>query len=193
MQLSVTDLINFYRCPRLLFLNHHGDKSLQVPPSDFLKRLWKVGRGYEHKVIDFFKYEKPKYKVGDFDEGFKQTLELMKQGVETIYQGVLKNDELVGIPDFLIKADGRSIFGDYYYYSIDIKGASTSRERYLFQLACYSYLLGDIQGFTPMYGGLLLFDMDLAIQRINQDHPNHPSAVQLTGVYHNLLRQWAEV
>jgi PKHD-type hydroxylase len=39
----------------------------------------------------------------------------------------------------------------------------------------------------------LLFDLDLAIQRLNHDHPDHPSAVQLTGVYHNLLRQWAEV
>jgi PKHD-type hydroxylase len=39
----------------------------------------------------------------------------------------------------------------------------------------------------------LLFDLDLAIQRLNADHPNHASAVQLTGVYHNLLRQWAEM
>src|SRR5579875_1593671 len=39
----------------------------------------------------------------------------------------------------------------------------------------------------------LLFDLDLAIQRLNRDLPQHPSAVQLTGVYHNLLRQWAEV
>lgn len=39
----------------------------------------------------------------------------------------------------------------------------------------------------------LLFDLDLAIQRLNRDLPQHPSAVQLTGVYHNLLRQCAEV
>jgi PKHD-type hydroxylase len=39
----------------------------------------------------------------------------------------------------------------------------------------------------------LLFDLDLGIQRLSRDHPEHPSAVQLTGVYHNLLRQWAEV
>lgn len=39
----------------------------------------------------------------------------------------------------------------------------------------------------------LLFDLDLAIQRLSADHPEHPSAVQLTGVYHNLLRQWAEM
>lgn len=39
----------------------------------------------------------------------------------------------------------------------------------------------------------LLFDLDMAIQRLNADVPNHPSTVSLTGVYHNLLRQWAEM
>jgi len=39
----------------------------------------------------------------------------------------------------------------------------------------------------------ILFDLDLGIQRLNRETPNHPVAVQLTGVYHNLLRQWAEV
>lgn len=36
----------------------------------------------------------------------------------------------------------------------------------------------------------LLFDLDSAIQRLE---PEHPSAIQLTGVYHNLLRRWADV
>ena len=39
----------------------------------------------------------------------------------------------------------------------------------------------------------LLFDLDSAIQQVNRDAPDHPSAVQLTGVYHNLLRRWADV
>jgi PKHD-type hydroxylase len=39
----------------------------------------------------------------------------------------------------------------------------------------------------------LLFDMDTAIQRLACDVPDHPSVVKLTGVYHNLLRQWAEL
>jgi len=38
----------------------------------------------------------------------------------------------------------------------------------------------------------LLFDMDIAIQRMAQENPDHPSVVQLTGVYHNLLRMWAD-
>ncbi|MCE0524218.1 MAG: Fe2+-dependent dioxygenase [Methylacidiphilales bacterium] len=43
----------------------------------------------------------------------------------------------------------------------------------------------------------VLFDLDLGIQRLSRDLSEHPvaaqTAVQLTGVYHNLLRQWAEV
>jgi PKHD-type hydroxylase len=39
----------------------------------------------------------------------------------------------------------------------------------------------------------LLFDLDNAIQRVSRDVPNHPSTVQLTGVYHNLLRRWADM
>jgi PKHD-type hydroxylase len=39
----------------------------------------------------------------------------------------------------------------------------------------------------------LLFDLDNAIQRVSQDNPEHPASVQLTGVYHNLLRRWADL
>jgi PKHD-type hydroxylase len=39
----------------------------------------------------------------------------------------------------------------------------------------------------------LLFDLDMAIQGVSNDLTDHPSTVQLTGVYHNLLRQWAEL
>jgi PKHD-type hydroxylase len=38
----------------------------------------------------------------------------------------------------------------------------------------------------------LLFDLDTSIQHLNREQPGHASAVQLTGVYHNLLRMWAE-
>jgi PKHD-type hydroxylase len=39
----------------------------------------------------------------------------------------------------------------------------------------------------------LLFDLDAAIQRVNADAPGSVSSVQLTGIYHNLIRRWAEV
>jgi PKHD-type hydroxylase len=39
----------------------------------------------------------------------------------------------------------------------------------------------------------LLFDLDTAIQRLTVDMPDHPAALQLTGVYHNLLRRWSDL
>jgi PKHD-type hydroxylase len=37
-----------------------------------------------------------------------------------------------------------------------------------------------------------LFDLDMSIMRLTGDARGHPSLVSLTGVYHNLLRMWAE-
>ena len=39
----------------------------------------------------------------------------------------------------------------------------------------------------------LLFDMDTAIQALRQSDADEQAIVQLTGVYHNLLRRWTEV
>jgi PKHD-type hydroxylase len=38
----------------------------------------------------------------------------------------------------------------------------------------------------------ILFDLDTSIQRLSVDHPGHPASISLVGVYHNLLRQWAD-
>jgi PKHD-type hydroxylase len=38
----------------------------------------------------------------------------------------------------------------------------------------------------------LLFDLDTAIQHVNQAGSNTSASVRLTGVYHNLLRRWVD-
>jgi PKHD-type hydroxylase len=38
----------------------------------------------------------------------------------------------------------------------------------------------------------LMFELDVSIRRLTQDLPDHAALVQLTGVYHNLLRRWSE-
>lgn len=38
----------------------------------------------------------------------------------------------------------------------------------------------------------LLFDMDMALLRLREQHGETPEAVALTGTYHNLLRLWAD-
>jgi PKHD-type hydroxylase len=39
----------------------------------------------------------------------------------------------------------------------------------------------------------LLFDLDMAINKVGQSLPNDPAVIELTNCYHNLLRQFAEV
>jgi PKHD-type hydroxylase len=39
----------------------------------------------------------------------------------------------------------------------------------------------------------LIYDLDTAIQRLAKASPGSPIGVQLTAVYHNLLRRWAEM
>lgn len=39
----------------------------------------------------------------------------------------------------------------------------------------------------------ILFDLDNVAQRIAGEQPDSPTAVKLMGIYHNLLRRWAEV
>ena len=36
----------------------------------------------------------------------------------------------------------------------------------------------------------LLFDMDVALQQLLTEIPDHPATLRLTGIYHNLLRYW---
>jgi PKHD-type hydroxylase len=39
----------------------------------------------------------------------------------------------------------------------------------------------------------LLFDLDMAINRVRGDLPqDHKAPTELTAVYHNLLRRWAD-
>ena len=38
----------------------------------------------------------------------------------------------------------------------------------------------------------LMFELDVSIRRLTKDIPEHSALVQLTGVYHNLLRRWAD-
>jgi PKHD-type hydroxylase len=38
----------------------------------------------------------------------------------------------------------------------------------------------------------LLFDLDTAIQKVNHTTSDPSAGVQLTGVYHNLLRRWVD-
>jgi PKHD-type hydroxylase len=39
----------------------------------------------------------------------------------------------------------------------------------------------------------MLFDLDMNIQKLRRDVPQHSAILDLTSLYHNLMRQWADV
>jgi PKHD-type hydroxylase len=58
------------------------------------------------------------------------------------------------------------------------------------RLACFFWVQSTVRDEAQR---ALLFDLDRAIQTLNEQHAAHPAMVQLTGTYHNLLRMWADV
>jgi PKHD-type hydroxylase len=57
------------------------------------------------------------------------------------------------------------------------------------RIASFFWVQSMVRGDTER---TLLFDLDLAIQRVSHETADSASAVQLTGIYHNLVRRWAD-
>ena len=57
------------------------------------------------------------------------------------------------------------------------------------RLAAFFWILSMVRDATQRS---ILFELDSAIQRLAKDVPQHAALVDLAGVYHNLLRGWAE-
>jgi len=57
------------------------------------------------------------------------------------------------------------------------------------RIACFFWLQSMVRDDAQR---ALLFDLDMAIIKLTQAAPDDPSLITLTGVYHNLVRMWAE-
>ncbi|MCF7835879.1 MAG: TM0106 family RecB-like putative nuclease [Candidatus Marinimicrobia bacterium] len=115
--ITASKLYDFLQCPHRVWRDEYGpkeEKSEEV--NAFVQMLWDQGVSYEEKVVS---------ELGDFldlsaeglsmEERFERTIKAMKEGVPLIYQGVLIQDNLRGIPDLLRRvSDGQ-------YIPIDIK------------------------------------------------------------------------
>ena len=57
------------------------------------------------------------------------------------------------------------------------------------RLACFMFIQSMVRDAGQRR---LLFDMDMALMTLRAQSGESDTAVRLTGVYHNLLRRWAE-
>jgi uncharacterized protein len=104
--------------------------------------------GRDYQVVD----------LDDLDEAAQRTLELMKEGVETIYKGTLIHGNWVGRPDLLERVEGDSDLGTWYYIACDIKRSSRLKDDYKFQGSFYADILERLQGVRPVQGYVLHSD-----------------------------------
>jgi uncharacterized protein len=90
----ITDkiLFNYQRCQRKSYLNLYGNPSEQSPLSDLIEKIHQDSYAYRESILDQLPYQEPLYQPGDWSSGAQATLELMKQGVDCIANGVLLVD-----------------------------------------------------------------------------------------------------
>lgn len=153
--LTAEDIYDFQKCPHRVYLNRHGDANKKRPLAQFLDLLFRRGHGHEKSILGKLVFQRPS--GATLEERRSATLELMKNGVDLIYQGVLETPRGRGIPDLLRRAGYQSVFGEHAYEPIDVKSgrgyeskeSDTLKSEYGLQMAFYSMLLESIQGVYP--------------------------------------------
>lgn len=145
----------YMKCPTWLYHEAQEGEDLRAP---LIKRLQDEGLIQERERALLSDRSVSEVDMPDVDEAAQKTLELMREGVETIYRGVLIHGHLVGEPDILERVEGESRFGDYYYVACDIKRSRHLKDEYRFQGAFYADLLEEIQGVRPVQGYVMRAD-----------------------------------
>lgn len=151
----------YQRCPRRAYLDIWGDKTKRDPQTDFLLKLQQDTIAHRLSVLSQLSYHQPQYPPHDVAAGALATLELMQQGVDMIYAGVLLAEEhfpfpLTSTPDLLIKYPGKSVFGDWCYFPAEIKLSKRPKLDYQIHVAFHAYLLSLTQKVMPDVGFLFL-------------------------------------
>ncbi|HEY9909373.1 MAG TPA: TM0106 family RecB-like putative nuclease, partial [Thermosynechococcaceae cyanobacterium] len=105
------------------------------------------------------------YPRRDWQAGAKATLELMQQGVDRIYQGILLTEEagvtLLSQPDLLVKEPGLSNFGDWRYAPTEIKLGKRPKLEYQLVVAFHTHVLAQVQGAWTESAWLALRERDI--------------------------------
>lgn len=142
----------YLKCPSWLVREENRREDLR---DSLLEKLQDDGLLKEHELELIKNRNYVEVQHDDLDEAAQKTVDLMREGAETIYKGVLIDGNWVGRPDILEKVEGHSDFGDYYYIACDIKRSRHLKDEYKLQGAFYAKILARIQGLHPVQGYVL--------------------------------------
>ena len=147
--LTATHFYLYAHCEHRVRLDLFGDPSDRIADSDADRALKARGLLHEASIARATGYPRPVHGADNLERAFAETLALMKEGHEGIYQGVLLADDLAGVPDLLVKLPGDSHIGSHHYTVGDVKLSRRARSDQALQVAFYAHLLESIQGVKP--------------------------------------------
>ncbi len=144
-------------CPHWIWFDNFGDQKKKGELNELFLKLLEQGVAHEEDYIkDKYFEEVP---ITHDSAAVETTLDLMRRGVETIYQGELRGEvdgnDWVGRPDLLVRKRGKSDLGDFHYEAVDIKSGKSLKKVHKMQLTFYSILLEQIQGIFPKKAAII--------------------------------------
>jgi predicted RecB family nuclease len=178
--ITASKLYDYIKCPHRVWRDVYGPQEEKGRVSSFVQLLWEKGILHEKKVVDQLG-EFLDLSQGAYEERIKKTKEALDNKTPLVYQGVLRYNNMFGVPD-LIK-----LMPDGQYIPIDIKsgmgfeGASDEddsdgrpKKHYAVQLALYSELL-ECLGYNNKKSGQVIdirckaVEYDLSLQVNSKD------------------------
>ncbi len=148
---SATDLTHFAECQHLSWLDRLNLDHRMEAAEDDAQAILIQQKGYAHEA-QFFEKEKSQcpswieIKGDSLEARIETTAQAIRDGVELIFQGVLRRGNLTGTADFLMRVPG----ADIQYEVADTKLARSTKAKFLLQLCFYSDLLSDLTGKLPV-------------------------------------------
>ncbi len=116
MYVTASKLYDYLQCPHKVWRDVHGPQDEKVDEANpFVQMLWEKGVAHEKDIVSRIGGELLDLSSGSLEDRFEKTIQAFKDGTPLIYQGVLKFENTLGIPDLLKRMpDGK-------YIPVDIK------------------------------------------------------------------------
>jgi len=174
MNITASKLYDYIQCPHRVWRDIYGPQDeRQDEENAFLQLIWERGVLHEKEIIESIGVYKD-ITGGTFEERIAETKKAMDEGADRIYQGVIKSDDMMGIPDLLKKKGSE-------YIPIDIKsgrgygdfsenGEEKLKKHYAVQLCLYADILKRL-GYATENIGIIIdghgeyadYDLDLPL------------------------------
>lgn len=154
---SPSDLTRYMQSPFASWMDRYAlefpDIKLEKDSNDpLMEVLQQNGYAHEDALEALFREKKLLVTYIDGDSSadkLEKTLNAIRSGDDVIVQARLENGNFAGFADFLVRKNGASKLGDYYYEVWDTKLARTVKPTFAIQLCCYAEMLESIQGVIP--------------------------------------------